>query len=331
MKASRFLCRFLLCHRLLLFLILFLFMLQAVSSAGANEQAEGPHLQIESVHGNLEIDRPSSIFVVLQNNASPSEEPDPLLLLGLHKANASGIVAELSSPDDRIKILSGPQMAGLLAAGENATVQFMAHAEGVPMGIYPLQLRLNYSRLSGVTASGEESLPYFVFSYETVSMDLPMQAKVVLGPKIEVEELKGEAAPGRESNLELILVNRGDEPALELQMQARPSPPFLMVENGNEQPDIAPQESAALSLTVFAEENLTPGYYALPGRITYRDGQDGERRSQDLALMVFVGEDASSSWLYLGAAGLALLLLAGGFLGLRRFMSGRRKIRIIRS
>ena len=329
MKASRILCRFLLCHLLLLFL--FLFMLPAGSSAGTDETAEGPHLQIESVHGNLEIDRHTSIFVVLQNNASPRVEPEPLLLLGLHKANASSIVAELSSSDDRIKILSGPQTAGILAAGENATLQFMAHAEGVPMGIYPLQLRLNYSRLSGVTASGEESLPYFVFSYETVSMDLPMQAEVVLGPKIEVEELKGEAAPGRESNLELILVNRGDEPALELQMQARPSPPFLMVENGNEQPDIAPQESAALSLTVFAEENLTSGYYALPGRITYRDGQEEERRSQDLTLLVLVGEYSSSSWLYLGGAGLALLLLAGVFLGLRRLMSGRRKIRIIGS
>jgi hypothetical protein len=329
MKASRVLCQFLLCHLLLLFFLLF--MLPAGSSAGTGEPAEGPHLQIESVHGNLEIDRPSSIFVVLQNNASLRVEPDPLLLLGLHKANARSIVAELSSSDDRIKILSGPQTAGLLAGGENATVQFMAHAEGVPMGIYPLQLRLNYSRLSGVTASGDESLPYFVFSYEIVSMDMPMQAKVVLGPKIEVEELKGEAVPGRESNLELILVNRGDESALELQMQARPSPPFLMVENGNEQTDIAPQESAALSLTVFAEENLTPGYYALPGRITYRDGQEEQERSQDLTLLVLVGEDSSSSWHYLGGAGLVLLLLAGGFLGLRRFMGGRRNIRIIRS
>ena len=70
---------------------------------------------------------------------------------------------------------------------------------------------------------------------------------------------------------------------------------------------------------------------ALPGRVSYRDGQDGEKRSQDLTLMVFVGEEASSSWLYLGAAGLALLLLAGGFLGLKRLMSGRRRIRIIRS
>jgi hypothetical protein len=104
-----------------------------------------------------------------------------------------------------------------------------------------------------------------------------------------------------------------------------------MVENGNEQTDIAPEERAALSLTVFAEENLTSGYYALPGRITYRNGQEEEERSQDLTLLVLVGEDASSSWLYLGGAGMALLLLAGGVLGLRRFMSGRRKIRIIRS
>lgn len=329
MNASRALCRSLLCHLLLIFFLLF--MLPAGTSAGADEHAEDPRLQIESVHGNLDVSRPSSIFVVLQNNASLSEEPDELLLLGQHRADARSIVAELSSSDERIKILSGLQMAGLLAAGENVTVQFMAHADSVPMGIYPLQLRLNYSRLSQVTASGEESLPYFVFSYETVSMDLPLQAKVVLGPIIELEDLKGKVAPGKESSLELILVNRGDEPALELEMQARPSPAFLMVENGNEQPNIAPKESASLSLTVFADENLTSGYYALPGRVSYRDGQDGMRRSQDLTLMVFVGEDASYSWLHLGVAGLALLLLAGGFLGLKRLMSGRRKMRIIRS
>jgi hypothetical protein len=306
-------------------------MLLAGFSAGADEPAEGPRLQIESVHGNLEVSRPSSIFVVLQNNALPRIEPDELILLGLNKANASSIVAELYSSDERIKILSGPQMAGLLAAGQNATVQFMAHAEGVPMGVYPLQLRLNYTRLSQVTASGEENLPYFVFSYETVSMDLPLQAKVVLGPIIELEELKGKAEPGKESRLELILVNRGDEPALELEMQARPSPQFLMVENGNEQPNIAPGKSDALSLTVFADENLTSGYYAFPCRVSFRDGQDEGKRGQDITLMVFVGEDASYSWLHLCAAGLAILLLAGGFLGLKRLTSGRRKIRIIKS
>lgn len=323
MKASRILCRFL--HLLLLLLLL---LPAGFSDGGADSSAERPHLQISSIYGNLEESRLSSIFVVLQNNASIAKEPgEP----GFNKENARSIVAQLQSSDDRIKIFSGPQMAGLLAGGENATLQFMALAKGAALGIYPLQLRLNYSRLSQVTALGGERAPNFVFAYERASQELPLQAKVVRGPVIELEDLKGKVAPGKESSLEVILVNRGDEPALELQMQARPSPPFLMVENGNEQPNIAPEESAELSLTVFADENLKSGYYALPGRVSYRNGQDGERRCQDLTLIVFAGEDASSSWLYLGAVGLALLLLAGGFFGLKRLMSGRRKIRIIRS
>jgi hypothetical protein len=304
-------------------------LLPAGFSVGADDSpAEVPHLQISSIFGNLEESRPSSIFIVLKNNATPSKKLDAN---GPNKTNASSIAAELFSPDDRIKIFSGPQMVGSLAAGENATVQFMALAEGTALGIYPLQLRLNYSRLSQVTASGEGSIPNVVFAYESISIELPLQVEVVRGPKIEVEELGGETLPGIESNLQLVLVNRGDEPALDLQVQARPSPPFLMVENGKEQASIAPGESAPLSLSVFTDEDATSGYYVLPCMISYRDEQDGERRSQELAVLVFVGEDAFSSWLHLGVAGLILLLLAGGFWGLKRFMSGRRRLRIIKS
>ena len=320
MKASRVLCKF------LLLLSLLLHLLPAGFSAGSDDSSgEGPHLQISSIYGHLEVSRPTSIFVVLQNNASPPDEPDEP---GLNKANARSIVAELSSSDDRIKTFSGPQMAGLLAAGENATVQFMALAEGAPLGIYPLQLCLNYSRLSQVTVSGGVGI---VFTYEKASLELPLQAKVVLGPKIELEELEGETLPGIESSLKLFLANRGDEPVLDLQMQARPSPPFLMVENGQEQANLAPGEKAPLSLSVFTDEKATSGYYALPCLISYRDGQDGERRSQEFAVLIYVGESAYSLWLYLGAAGLILLLLAGGFWGLRRLMSGQRRLRIVKS
>jgi hypothetical protein len=319
MKASRVLCRFL----------ILLLLLPAGFSAGAGDSpAQSPHLQISSIYGNLEANEPSSIFVVLQNNAIPSKEPDEL---GFNKENARSIAAELLSSDDRIKIFSEQQNAGILAAGENVTVQFMALAEGVPLGIYPLQLRLNYSSLSQVTASGGEKAPNFVFSYEKASIELPLQTKVVLGPKIELEELDGEILPGIESSLTPVLANLGDEPALDLQMQARPSPPFLMVENGKEQASITPGESASQSLSVFTDENATPGYYALPCTISYRDGQDGSLRSQELAALVFVGEDAHSQWLYLGAAGLILLLLAGCFWGLKRFLCGRRRIRIIKN
>ena len=147
MKASGILCR-------VLFLLI---LLQTGFSASADDRSvEGPHLQISSIYGNLEVSRPSSIFVMLQNNAHPVEEPDDL---GFNKENASSIVAQLQSSDDRIKIFSGRQNAGLLGARENATVQFVALAEDVPLGVYPLQLRLNYSRVSQVTASGREELP----------------------------------------------------------------------------------------------------------------------------------------------------------------------------
>jgi hypothetical protein len=320
MKAARVLCRFL----LLLFLLIFL--LTAGFSAGADSSPdEGPRLQISSFYGNLEDGRPSSIFVVLQNNASLLKEADEP---GFDKENARSIVAELSSTDDRIKIFSGPQNAGHLAAGENATMQFMAQAEDATLGIYPLELCINYSWLSRMTASADGAI---VFAYEKASIVLPLQIRVVLGPTIELEELEGETAPGAQSSLQLFLANRGDEPALDIQMQARPSPPFLMVENGQEQTSLAPGESAPLSLSVFTDENATSGYYALPCTVSYRDGQDAEKRRQDLVAIVYVGEAGPSLWLYLGAAGVILLVLAGGFVTMKRLMSGQRRLRIIKS
>ena len=215
MKASWVLCR----------VFLLLLLLQAGFSASTDDSpAEGPHLQISSIYGNLEVSRPSSIFVVLQNNALPVEEPDEL---GFNKENASSIVAQLRSSDDRIKIFSGRQNAGLLGARENATVQFMALAEGVPLGVYPLQLRLNYSRLSQVTASGRERTPNFVFNYEKASIELPLQAKVVLGPKIKLEELDGETLPGIESSLTPVLRQTwATNPLWIFRCRPAPVPPF---------------------------------------------------------------------------------------------------------
>ncbi len=323
MKAARVLCPF-----LLLLFLLFLFLPTGFSSKADGSLDEGPHLQITSIQGNLEDSRPSSIFVMLQNNASPKNESvEP----GFNKGSARNIVAKLRSPDDRIRIFSGQQNVGLLAAGENTTVQFMAQTEGASLGIYPLQLYLNYSRLSQVTISGEKNIPNFVFTYERAMQELPLQVKVVQGPKIEQEELEGETFPGIESNLRIVLANRGDLPARDIQMQARPTFPFLMVENDQEKASLAPGESASLRLSIFTDENTTSGYYALPCQISYRDGQNGEISNQDLAVLIYVGEDSSFPWLYLGAVGLILVLLAGSLYALRRFVGGQRRIRIVKS
>ena len=295
---------------------------------------------ISSVYGDLEKDRPSSIFVVVKNNASVSKEPNEF---GLNKENARSITAELISPDDRIRILSGPQVAGLLAGGENTTLQFMALAEGVALGIYPQELRLNYSWLSEVTVSEEEGAIDFVFSYMDESISLPLQVKVMMGPRIELSSEDGSIGSGEEAVLEITLTNRGDEPARDLQVQARPTSPILMVENVNENVSISPGESIDLGFSIFTDENATAGYYALPCSITYQDEQDGETRREEVSAIVYVGNRGYSSLLdfsgFLGLLGAAelvwfvlfllllLFLLAGGLWLKRRLLRKRRWVR----
>ncbi|MDD1761220.1 MAG: hypothetical protein LUQ59_03225 [Methanothrix sp.] len=303
---------------------------------------------ISSVYGDLEQDHPSSIFVVVENNASVSKpransvskEPDEF---GLDKENARSITAELISPDDRIRILSGPQVAGLLAGGENTTLQFMALVEGVPPGIYPQELRLNYSWLSDVTVSEEDGTIDFVFNYMDKSISLPLQVKVMMGPRIELSSQEGSVASGEEAVLDLTLTNMGDKPALNLKVQASPTSPFLMVENGNENVSISPGESIDLDVSIFTDENATAGYYALPCSIIYQDEKDGETRHEEVSALVYVGDRGYPSVLdfsgFLGLLGatelvrfvlfllLLLLLLAGGFWLKRRLLRKRRWVR----
>ncbi len=182
-----------------------------------------------------------------------------------------------------------------------------------------------------MTVSGSMAAPNFVFSYERASQELPLQVKVVQGPRIEQEELVGDALLGGQSSLGVVLANRGDLSAFDIQMQARPIAPFLMIENGQENVSLAPGESATLKLSVFTDQNATSGCYALPCQLSYRDGQNGEPKSQDLALLICVSEQSSIPWLYMGAAGLILLLLAVGIFALRRFVSGQKRIRIVKS
>src|SRR5512136_3016230 len=87
----------------------------AESYAGA-----GPDLMVSSVYGNLELGRPSSIFVVVKNGAEPAAGEDEM---SLGKDAARSISADLISSDERIRVLSRPQLAGLLAGGESTTLQ----------------------------------------------------------------------------------------------------------------------------------------------------------------------------------------------------------------
>ena len=301
--------------------VLVVLLLVMISGRGADQGVDGPHLVISSVSGHLELERPSVLTILLHNNASALVQAEGAGF-DAKKRDASGIVALLQSNDDRIKVLSGPQVAGTLAPGESRSLEFTALAQGAEVGIYPLQLRISYSWLSQVTVSGDENLPDILFGYDDAAKEAPLQAKVVQGPKLELEELKGEAFPGEESELQLLLANRGDEPALDLKVEAYPQMPFRHIESGDEPMRIDPDGFAAAKLKVLTEDNATPGTFALPCQIIYREG--GQRR-EDLAVLVSVRKAGLSGWLQ--PAIVLLLLLAGGYLGTRRYLSSRKRSR----
>jgi hypothetical protein len=293
-----------------------------------------PDLHIKSISGKLELGRPSSIFVALENRAEPSALPEAGDEPAFRAEAARGIVAELTSQGGKISVLSGPQMAGLLAGGESTVLQFSALAEGLPLGIYPFSLRCNYSRLSKVAASGADGAPSLVFEYESPSVEFPLKVEIAEGPRVEIEENEvwwgGGVRAGDESGLQLWASNLGDEAAEELDIQVLPKPPFLMVENKWSASSIAPGKRASLSLNVFTDENASNGCYALPCIISYRVGPEGDIRREEKAALVYVKDRSASIWVY-PAAAILVLFLAAIWLAAGRASGWRRRIRIIKS
>jgi hypothetical protein len=303
----------------------------------AGASGDGPILDISQIRGNFEQGWPASIFVVLKNNQTPPKVTDES---GLNRADARSIRAGLTSIDDRIKILSGTQMAGLLHPGENVTLQFVAIAEGVPPGVYSFRLLLNYSWLALVTASNEDGAPNLVFGYDARTLDLPIQTEVAREQRIELsvpeEDPFSKMLSGKDETLKLVLTNCGEESALNLSLKARPVYPFLMVENNPRLLSIASKESAEMSLMTFTDENATPGYYALPCSIAYECMQeDGTKvmRGQEISVMVYVIRKGYSAWIYLGATAALSVLLAAGWWVRKKVLSGRRRgrVRIVKS
>jgi hypothetical protein len=328
--------------RIISAVILFFFLLAAVSfsySVTAEDEEDGrPDLDISSVYGRLVTNGPSTLYVLLHNNATgqATERQEPQEL-DLDPARARGITAELVSDDEKVRVLSGPQMAGSLGPGENATVEFMALAEGAEVGIYPARLRLSYSRLERVSTSSEDIAPDIIFVYEDLSEELPLPVKVVLGPKIMIQGIKGAARPGEASELEVIVANEGDEAAIDLRLEARSNPPFLRAgdELGNESDekpnykDLEAGSAASFELMVLTEGNATPGYSPLPCSISYRispHGQDmdqigkGSERREDIALLVMVEEDSHlGAWMLFFAGILIILILAVAYIYFKNF------------
>lgn len=294
--------------------LLLIFLLAAAALQSCTASASSPHLVISSVQGTLEMERPSSLFIEIRNNAAPA---DPGLEEG--KALAYGILAELNSVDDRTSVISGSQPAGSLGPGDNRTLEFVALASGGEVGVYPLELQLSYSRLSEVSISGDESMPEVKFVYENAAQILPLEARAVLGPRLEITEVRGGAFSGRESDLDVVLANRGDEPAQDVQLLATSHWPLNVTGIEKKKERLDPQTSVSYRLKAIADPLAAPGLYALPCNLTYRAAEIS--RKEDLAVLVSV--ERESWWRFPPIAAL-VLILAGAGLAARKYLRKRR-------
>ena len=111
--------------------VLLIILLATISGGTDNPGGNGPQLEISSVSGNLEQERDSALIVLLYNNASYLAEAEKT---NQRSEDARAIVAELKASDDRINVLSGPQVAGSLAPGENRTVRVHGSVRGCRRG-----------------------------------------------------------------------------------------------------------------------------------------------------------------------------------------------------
>jgi len=277
----------------------------------AQSAPPGPALIVSIGQGKLSTGQEASIWLRIDNSAEASA-PEEGLLSGLHqeKNEALAVTAEIKSLEGRIKILSGPQVAGSIATGENRSVEFEALAkEETGTGVYPMEVTLTYSTISEIEASGDPNLPDISFKRSTSSLDLPVEVQVVEGPKIYVEGSRGSLRPGEEASIELLLANSGDEIAKGLKVSTYPQPPFNCSSETASLGDLDPGSSTSFKATLESDTNATPGDYALPYSITYlADGKTREVKSA--ALVTLEGESwIRHLWLPTIAV-LALVLIA---------------------
>jgi len=271
----------------------------------------GPALIVSIGQGKLSSGQEASIWLRIDNTAE-AHAPEDGLLSGLHqeKNEALAVTAELKSLEDRIKILSGPQVAGSIAPGENRSVEFEALAkEETSAGVYPMEVTLTYSTLSEIEALGDPHLPDISFKRSASSLDLPVEIQVIEGPKVYIEGSRGSIRPGEEASVELTLANRGDEIARGLRASIYPQPPFNCSAEPTSLGDLYPGSSTSFKVTLEPDINATPGDYALSCSITFLT--EGKTRELKSATLVTIERKPWIRHLWLPAiAVLTLVLIA---------------------
>jgi hypothetical protein len=298
-----------------------LFILMALVAIGIDHAsaAGGPHLVASLVNGTLQTERPGAIWIEIKNDANASAidqmelgQQLPIWLQGNYGTNATdaiGIAAELQSKDSRIRMLSGPQLAGSLAAGNSRTLEFNALANGMAQpGVYPMDLTVAYQRLSNFTILGDPEQPDIAFQYQNTSESIPVNINVILGPLISVEDNKESAIPGKASTLDIVFFNRGDISASDIHIKVLNETPFRSSDGSMSIGTLEPGASTSSKIGIETENGTAPGVYALQFDVSYHEGS--MLQNEELAAIVTVSNPPELNSMLASAAGVLLLALA---------------------
>lgn len=318
--------------------ILILVMIILSEGADYTSSQSGPHLIVSSITGTLEIDRLGTIWFDIKNDANASTVEQNVsgqrFLAFLQKgygtniSDAVGVSAELLPKDARFEMLTGPQIAGSIESGKNRTVGFNLRTDSTAVpGIYPVDLLVTYRRLSEVQTSGDPEQPDMAFQYANVSETIPGEVNVVQGPRILVEEVKDGILTGKESELNLILVNSGDLPATDLRAKILYEAPFTSGDGSLLLGNLDPGNSVSVKFRIRTENETPPGIYALQIGVDYRDGET--LREEEMAAIVPVKSQSETGSMLVPVAWV-LVLLSTAYIVVRTYQGRFRRKRMSR-
>ncbi|HPJ30834.1 MAG TPA: hypothetical protein PLZ42_05530 [Methanothrix sp.] len=265
----------------------------------------GPQIFVTSVSSSLETGRTGSVFLELENRGNvtglvekrqPATEDEEMLALlegemEMEGSEAVGIQASLSSRDERLEVLSRPQLAGSLAGGEalDEPVEFTVRtSESARAGIYPMVLEVSYERLEDVQVLGNPLYPEIRFERAETSEIISVEVPVMTGPRLEVAEVKGSVSPGRSSDLEVVVLNRGDLPARQVEARLVVQPPFNSTAEVIDLGDIEPGKEGGTRIPLKVDRTADPGERAVVLEVSYLSGETDEERRESLAALVEV-------------------------------------------
>lgn len=284
----------------------------------------GPRLVASSTDARLDIGRTGSVWVTLENvgdvtgmkpKERPSNEGEEMLALleqdlEMGASEAMGIEAGLRSEDGGITVISGPQLGGSLSRGQRLErpLEFQVEVDDdADAGTCLFTLTVEYERLKNVMVGGDPRYPEIRFQKEPAEEIIPIEVSVFKGPRIMVAG-EGEASPGEDFTLDVVLTNRGDKSAREMQIALIPQAPFIWAGDPAVVDDLGPGGSAEVEFVVQMAGDVDPGDYAIIVQVRYRTGD--EIRTEVSAALVTVGNSGESKAVFVLPVLVVLVVLS---------------------